>query len=693
MGHADRSTGESTGRSPREGAWPTPLREVAAAVLIVGVCLAWRITRPDPAAVATPPSARTSATRSPAVRSPANGSGRDVPERRTVALVNGAEITQERLAAECLARHGATVLESLVNRRIIEQACTRAGVVVSAADVDKEIDAMASRFSLPRDKWLDLLRQERGVTEQQYSADIVWPMLALRRLASGSIEPTPDELQQAFEQQFGPAVKARIVVSRTRAEAEEIRKLAIASPDDFPALARAHSIDVGSASANGWVQPIRLHSGEPQFDRAAFALRPGEISDVVKVADQFIVIKCEGHLPADTIAFDTVRERIASELREQKGRQASTEFFRRLQDASTIENVLNDPARSAAVPGVAALVNGEPIPLGTVQETCLERHGLEVLEVLITRTLIEQALTRAQQTIVKADVDAEIARAAESLGFRRPDGTPDVEAWMERVTREEKVPLRHYLDDIVWPTVALKKLVGSVPVTADDLERAHAATFGPRARCRIIVLDSQRRAQEVWQLARQNPTPEHVGALAEQYSVDPTSRSLRGEVPPIRQWGGQPTLEREAFALKPGELSGVVQVADRFMIIFCEGFTEPAAVTAAESRKELHADIFEKKQRIEMARHFTHLRESAAIDNMLAGTTQSPSRPTAAGDLPGAPLPGRVAREAPAPRAGSRAAETAAQGVVPAGFEAPVSPAPVSPAPAGARALGPSMRR
>lgn len=73
---------------------------------------------------------------------------------------------------------------------------------------------------------------------------------------------------------------------------------------------------------------------------------------------------------------------------------------------------------------------------------------------------------------------------------------------------------------------------------------------------------------------------------------------LAGEVPPIQRYGGQPALERQAFSLKPGELSGVVQVADRFLVLFCEGYTEPAKVSLDEARPELHADILEKKQRI-----------------------------------------------------------------------------------------------
>ncbi len=652
-------------------------RGIGLGATIVAAAVAWRFAGGSAACAMAPPSR-------PAARTPAAAPA-SPPAAHPVALVNGTEITRDRLAAECLGRHGAGVLETLVNRRLIEQACRQAGVTVTAADVDAEIDAMSRRFGVPRDKWIELLRQERGVTPKHYAEEIVWPMIALRRLASAAVEPTPEELQEAYEKQFGPAVKARIIVSRTRADAERCRAQALAAPDDFAALARQHSIDVGSASVNGWVTPIRLHSGDPLFDRAAFALAEGEISDVVQVADQFIVIKCEGHLPADTTPLADVRPRLAEEIRERKSRQASNDVFRKLQDSATVENVLNDPSRAAARPGVAAIVNGESVPLDQIREACLDRHGADVLEVLITRTLIEQGLGATKQTVSRPEIDAEIARAAESLGFKKPDGTPDVAAWMARMAKEERLPLQYYVDDVVWSTVALKKLVGAVSVTQEDLDRAFAATFGPRARCRIIVLDTQRRAQEVWQLARQNPTPEHIGDLAERCSVDPTTKALRGEVPPIRRWGGQPALEREAFALKPGELSGVVQVADRFMVIFCEGYTEPAAVKPEEVRGELHADITEKKQRIEMARHFTHLREAAAIDNFLAGTSQSPAAPRGGrpglppGGMPPSTLTATEAEELSKPRAGSRQAPPpvsprVGSRVVPATHEAPSGP-------------------
>ena len=683
------------------GRRPGPVREIGGAMLVIAICLLWRGLSGSPEADAKPPLAKpqlgvaTTAGKNAAATNPA-ASG---PTDRVMAMVNGAEVTHSQLAAECLSRHGNAVLEVMVNREIISQSCVRQGVAITPQDVDAEIDAMAKRFSVPRDKWISLIEQERGISPRQYSEDIVWPMLALRRLAHAGIEPTPEEVQQAFDNQFGEAIKARIIVARSQKEAEELRVKALTAPDDFGGLARQHSVDVGSASANGWVQPIRRHSGDAGFERAVFALRPGDISAVVQVADQFIVVKCEDRLPAADVKLEDVRPRLLEDLRERKSRSASGEVFRSLQDASTVENVMNDAAKSAASPGVAARVNGQPLAIETVQATCIERHGRDVLEILITRRLIEQALAREKRVITQADIDAEIARAAEIMGFRKPDGSADVAAWFDRVTREEKIPMRHYIEDIVQPTVSLKQLVGKVPVTQEDLDKAFEATFGTRAKCRIIVLDSQRRAQEVWQLARQNPTPDKIGDLAEQYSVDPTSRTLRGEVPPIQKNGGQPALERQVFSLKPGELSGIVQIADRFMVILCEGYTEASQVSFAEVRSELYDDIHEKKQRIEMSRYFSHLREAATIDNFLAGTSQSPTQPVAGGpgqspgpqttartgQQPGGAMPATkiqlpqsLESDANQPRAGSRKAITAgpgqpaSSGVRPASLDAPV---------------------
>ena len=643
-------------------------RELVAAFLIVTISLAWRAATDTPHADAQQPAKRGTSQKVPS----SNAAARPV----VVAMVNGRDIPRERLLAECLDRHGEAILETILNKRIIEQACAREGILVSAKDVDDDIDTMSKRFNVPRDRWIELIQAERGVNAKQYAEEIVWPMIALRRLARGHIDPSREELTLAFETQFGPAVKSRIIVSGTRDQAEQLHKQALDKSADFGGLARQHSIDVGSASANGWIQPIRKHSGDPLLENTAFALEEGSISQVLQVANQFVFLKCEGRLPAADVKLESVREKLSEEIRERKSRAASTELFRSLQNESKIENIYNDPAAHAAFPELAARVNGQPTTLQELSEACLERHGNDVLEILISRVLIEQALAQKRIVISQKQIDIEIEKAAIRLGFVKADASADIDAWLIHVTKETKIPLRHYVDDMVWPTVALKLLAGDVKVTKEDLDRAFDATFGRRAKCRVIVCDTQRRAQEAWQLARQNPTPDFFGDLAEKYSVDATSKSLRGEIPPIPRYSGQPVIEREAFSLAAGELSGVVQMSDRFMIFLSEGYTEEVKVDFTEVRDELYADIHEKKLRIELGRCFNHLREGASIDNFLAGTSQSSTEDAfSAQRSEPSGITQQQAADLAKPRAGSRQADfqsspsAGSNGAVPASFQ------------------------
>jgi hypothetical protein len=316
------------------------------------------------------------------------------------------------------------------------------------------------------------------------------------------------------------------------------------------------------------------------------------------------------------------------------------EIFQDLQDAARnkIEWVWNDPAKRRKTPGVAAIVQGTPITRRELAEECIVRRGQATLEGLINRRILEQACRRQNVVVTEGDIDAEIAGAATAGLKPNPDGSPDVQGWLELATKKQHISLDVYRNDVVWPIAALKKLVqGQIQVSEDDLRKGFEANYGPRVRCLAIVLDTERRAQEVFREARKKNTTENFGDLAAQYSVEPGSQALRGEIPPIKKHGGQPQVEEEAFALKPGELSGIIQVGDKFIILRCEGYTQPVSVAFAAVRDEIHRDIYEKKLQLAMAAKFEGLQEAAVIDNYLAGTSHSPkqaAKPTPAGGVP-----------------------------------------------------------
>lgn len=546
---------------------------------------------------------------------------------KVVANVNGQDITREQLAQECLRRYGTDVLESLVNKQLIWQECQKRGIAITNQDVEDEVNRMAAKFGLATSRWLQMLHDERGITPDQYRREIIWPTLALRLLARDEIQVSQAEMQKAFESEYGPRVRARLILVSSQEKANQLHAQVTSNPELFEDLAKEHSEDQ-SASVRGLIPPIRRHLGDENFERVAFGLKEGEVSPVFQVANKWVILKCEKHLPAQFLADHMRRsaeQQLAERIQDQKMRVAAADLFKRLQEQAQVTNVLNDPSQHQRYPGVAALINGKQIPIHQLAEECVIRHGTDVLAGEVNRVILVQALKRRGREVTKADIDREIARAAASFGFFKSDGSADVERWLKTVSEEDGAPIDLYVQDAVWPTVALKQLVTEkVTVTDEDMQRGFESNYGERVEVLLCVFNNQRQAQKIWEMARANPTEQFFGDLANQYSVDPVSRENFGKVPPVRKYGGRPKLEQEAFSLKPGELSGIIEIEGQYVFFRCLGRTTPVVTTMDnEVRQELHDDIYERKLRGLMTLEFDRLVESAQIDNFLEGTSQS----------------------------------------------------------------------
>jgi parvulin-like peptidyl-prolyl isomerase len=614
--------------------WKRRIALAASGLAVVALCFVLRGITSDKAAEAQLPNifGGEKSKQQPAVQAAEQQTSTELPQRErpkhdVMAVVNGQDIRRDALATACVERFGEEVLEGLVNKRLIMHHCRNRGIEVTEAELDAEIDRMAKRFKIGREQWLEMLERERGINVQQYKYDILWPTLALRKCAADELVVTEEQLTKAYESQYGPAVKCRLIVVNDRSLAEQIRNQVVKQPNDFARLAMQHSVDVNSASIGGLIQPIRRHIGDAAIEQEVFAMQPNAISSIIPVGPQFAILKCEGHLPAREIALDSVREELTEQIRESKLREVASVKFEEFQKSAVVLNIWNDPQKRAQNPGVVATINGEPIRYQELAEECLLRYGEKVLEVEISHLLLHQALTKANITVTDQDLNQEMSHAAKISGVLTKDGQPDLEKWIQLSTDEQGVSRDQYLRDSVWPSAALKKLTSNtIEVTQEDLQKGYDANYAERVRCRAIVLPSMRKAQEVWAKARQNDSMEYFGDLAEEYSVEPTSKSLRGEVPPIRRFGGQPQLEDVAFELKPNELSGIIQLGNQFVILKCEGRTEPVKVGRQEVQQILYEDIYEKKLRLAMSNKFDEIRSHARIDNYLAGTSQSPER-------------------------------------------------------------------
>jgi peptidyl-prolyl cis-trans isomerase C len=102
--------------------------------------------------------------------------------------------------------------------------------------------------------------------------------------------------------------------AEAKAKAEEIRTKLVAG-GDFALLAKSESSDVGSGETGGDLGSFGHGQMVPEFEAAAFAAKPGEITPVVKTQFGYHIIKVESH---DVTPLESVRPAIEKTLRQKK---------------------------------------------------------------------------------------------------------------------------------------------------------------------------------------------------------------------------------------------------------------------------------------------------------------------------------------------------------------------------------------
>ena len=153
--------------------------------------------------------------------------------------------------------------------------------------------------------------------------------------------------QQNLSQYQSPAqLRASHILFKTegkdenavKAKAEEVLKLAKAPGADFAALAKKYSEDESNNSNGGDLDYFGRGRMVAEFEQAAFAMKNGETSDLVKTAFGFHIIKMVDNKPETTRPLAEVRSEIEDQLKWQKA-QAEAEKI-----AKSLEATMKTPA-------------------------------------------------------------------------------------------------------------------------------------------------------------------------------------------------------------------------------------------------------------------------------------------------------------------------------------------------------------
>jgi peptidyl-prolyl cis-trans isomerase SurA len=206
------------------------------------------------------------------------------------------------------------VLERLIEEKVIVDEARKRGMTVSGEDVERAVDGVVQdmiRGTGSEEAFRAQLKRE-GLTEEELR-DLYRPRLEAQILASrlvrrevsteadvtdSDVETYYNEHLDEFPERPETVRLSHIYVSvrpdslayaQARAAAERIRERALAG-EDFAELASQLSADP-SARKGGDIGYFKRGQLDPRFEEAVFALKPGEISDVVQTRLGFHVIK------------------------------------------------------------------------------------------------------------------------------------------------------------------------------------------------------------------------------------------------------------------------------------------------------------------------------------------------------------------------------------------------------------------
>ena len=551
-------------------------------------------------------------------------------------------ITREELGEFLVMRRGADKVDLLVSRRIIDIACREAGIEVTAGEVEASLaDDLKGLGGISQKDFVKQILRRYGKNLVEWKEDVIRPKLMLGKLCRTRNHVTEEDIHNAFEARYGEKIECRIIEWTDQKEAEAAYAKVRDNEAEFSNQAKHQKIGP-LAATGGKIKPINRHlaATNPAFaDRAAndrleaeaFRLQPGEVSNLLHTPDGYLVLKCDRRIPADTaINPSAVRDDIVKQVTERKTLDEIPKIVKELREKAHPRPVVGDTptSRTAFTPGcsrgrVVAYVFDEPVTREDLGEYLITRYGAESLELLVNKRIIEEACKAKGIVVDAGEMEAALLEKVAAMGGNRKA--------FDKALQDNHTSLEQYKEDVLRPQLQLGKLsADKVKVSDEDLKKAHAAYYGEKIECRLIIWPKEERKYAMQEYAEIRDKEEtfankaahqasHDLAAHDGHLMDGANIRLIG-----RYTLGNPDLERELFSLNPGEVSKLVETPEGIVVMKCDRRVPPDGSVSLESvRSRLEKEVTERMTQIQMPLVFADLRKTADPRLLL----KDPNRP------------------------------------------------------------------
>ena len=219
------------------------------------------------------------------------------------------------------------VLEGMIAEKLQIQEAEKLGMVVAEEDLQKSLDGIYKKNNITSEQFEIILTNE-GSNLDDYKKIIRDQTLVSRvvQMQVGSAAAVGERSARKYyrknKKKFWVPEKiilSHIMFIRGSDSSDKERQLQektakeilrrIQAGENFIELAKKYSEDV-SAHSGGQLGVVGRGTMLPEFERAAFDLKVGEVSDIVKTVNGFHIIKCDNIIPGYVKKFKLVKSEI-----------------------------------------------------------------------------------------------------------------------------------------------------------------------------------------------------------------------------------------------------------------------------------------------------------------------------------------------------------------------------------------------
>ncbi len=221
----------------------------------------------------------------------------------------------------------------LVQQAEVDEQAKKLGVDVSDEKVDKEIARYKKQFYGGSDARYEKAVKQQGLTDEQAREAIRQQLIsqALFKKVTGDVKVSDSDIKAYYDthktQYVQPESRdVRHILVTKKALADNLYQQ-LKGGANFAKLAKQYSKDPGSA-ANGGKLTVSKGQTVPQFDKAAFSLKTGQISQPVHTQYGYHIIQALSAIKASkTTSLAQVRASIKQQLEQQKKNDQITKWL------------------------------------------------------------------------------------------------------------------------------------------------------------------------------------------------------------------------------------------------------------------------------------------------------------------------------------------------------------------------------